>query len=86
MSNLSNLKTECVYSIQELNNAVRDLIRNEFSQYVWVCGEIQDLRERLHVNLNLVQKDPSANQILAQVSAVIFLQHVHYPDTKAQSQ
>jgi len=72
MFDIPNLKTERVYSIQELNNTVRDLIRDEFPQYVWVCGEIQDLHERLHVNLNLVQKDPESNDLLAQVSCVIF--------------
>lgn len=66
------LKTEKVYSVLELNNTVKKLIRMDFPDYVWVCGEIQDLRDRGTINLNLVQKHPEANEIMAQVSAVIF--------------
>lgn len=66
------LKTEKVYSILELNNTVKKLIRMEFPEYVWVCGEIQDLRDRGTMNLNLVQKHPEANEIMAQANAVIF--------------
>lgn len=68
----SFLKTEKVYTIFDLNDRVRTLIRDEFSGLVWVCGEIQDLRERAHINLNLVQKDSTSEQIVAQVKAVIF--------------
>ncbi|MFA5008021.1 MAG: exodeoxyribonuclease VII large subunit [Candidatus Omnitrophota bacterium] len=70
--NFGFLKTEKVYSILELNNTVKKLIRTEFSDYVWVCGEIQDLRDRGTINLNLVQKHPEANEIMAQANAVIF--------------
>jgi len=70
--NFGFLKTEKVYSILELNNTVKKLIRADFPDYVWVCGEIQDLRDRGTINLNLVQKHPEANEIMAQVSAVIF--------------
>jgi exodeoxyribonuclease VII large subunit len=66
------LKTERVYSILELNTTVRELIRIEFPDYIWVCGEIQDLRQREHINFNLVQKHSHADEIIAQVSAVIF--------------
>jgi exodeoxyribonuclease VII large subunit len=70
--NFGFLKTEKVYSILELNNTVKKLIRADFPDYVWVCGEIQDLRDRGTINLNLVQKHPEANEIMAQVNAVIF--------------
>jgi len=70
--NFGFLKTEKVYSVLELNNIVKKLIRTDFPDYVWVCGEIQDLRDRGAINLNLVQKHPEANEIMAQVSAVIF--------------
>jgi exodeoxyribonuclease VII large subunit len=72
MDNLFGLKTEKVYSILELNTAVRSLIRMEFPNYIWVCGEIQDLRDRGAMNLNLVQKHPEFDEIVAQVKAVIF--------------
>ncbi len=68
-------KTEKVYSILELNTAARDAIKKEFSQYVWVCGEIQDMRSsrgRGHVYFNCVEKDSDSDTIIAQVSAALF--------------
>ena len=38
------LKTEKVFTILELNNTIKKIINYEFAEYVWVCGEIQDLR------------------------------------------
>lgn len=70
--NFGFIKTEKVYTIQELNGTVRKLIRDQFPEYVWVCGEIQDLRDRGTINLNLVQKHTEANEIIAQAKAVIF--------------
>jgi len=61
-----------IYSVSELNNTVKQLIRQEFPNHVWVCGEIQDLRDRGIINLNLVQKHPAFNEIIAQAKAVIF--------------
>ncbi len=66
------LKTEKVFTILEINTAVQRLIRSEFPEYVWVCGEIQDFRSRGHLHFNLVQKHPEANEIVAQVKAVVF--------------
>jgi exodeoxyribonuclease VII large subunit len=70
--NFGFLKTEKVYTVLELNNAVKKLIRMEFPDSVWVCGEIQDLRDRGTINLNLVQKHTEADELIAQVNAVIF--------------
>lgn len=69
------LKTEKVFSILELNNAIKQIINHEFPDYVWVCGEIQDLRIRenkKHAYFNLVQKHPEIDEILAKVKAIIF--------------
>jgi len=69
------LKTERVYTVLELNSTVRKLIKSEFSQYVWVCGEIQDFRaskDKRHVYFSLVQKHPELDQIVAKVNAAIF--------------
>ncbi|MDD5584077.1 MAG: exodeoxyribonuclease VII large subunit [Candidatus Omnitrophica bacterium] len=72
MDNIFGLRTEKIYTILELNTAVRSLIRMEFPNYIWVCGEIQDLRDRGAINLNLVQKHPEFDELVAQVKAVIF--------------
>ncbi|MFH1768896.1 MAG: exodeoxyribonuclease VII large subunit, partial [Candidatus Omnitrophota bacterium] len=61
--------------ILELNNTVRRLLKAEFPQYIWVCGETQDLRaskDKRHIYFDLVQKHPHADEIVAKVSAAIF--------------
>ncbi|MEM7816635.1 MAG: exodeoxyribonuclease VII large subunit [Candidatus Aenigmatarchaeota archaeon] len=69
------LKTEKIYSLLELNNIVRSLIRREFPENIWVCGEIQDLKDRKdkkHIYFNLVQKHPEGDEVIAQAKAIIF--------------
>lgn len=68
-------KSEKVYSILELNTAVREAIQAKFSQYVWVCGEIQDMRPPRgagHIYFNCVQKEENGDTVVAQVSAALF--------------
>ena len=75
MFDTSNLKTEKIFSVLELNNAVRQLISSEFPEYIWVCGEIKDLRigrNKRHIYFDLVQKHHEADEIVAKVSAAIF--------------
>ena len=75
-SSANNLpKTEKVYSVLELNTVVRDLIRLEFPDCVWVCGEIQGLRperNKKHTYFELVQKHPEADEIIAKVRIALF--------------
>jgi len=69
------LKIEKVYSILELNNTIRNILKTEFSDYIWVAGEIQDLklsRDRRHVFFSLAEKHPEIDQVVAQVGAIIF--------------
>jgi exodeoxyribonuclease VII large subunit len=69
------LKTEKVFTILELNQAVRGLIRTEFPEAIWVCGEIQDFRasrDKRHIYFNLVQKHPEADEIVAKLNVAIF--------------
>ncbi len=75
MFDSSNLRTEKVYSVLELNSIVRKLIHSEFPEYVWVYGEIKDLRiskNKKHIYFDLIQKHPQADEIIARVSAAIF--------------
>ena len=76
MDNL--FKTEKIYTILELNSSVRRLIKDEFPEAIWVCGEIQDFRaskDKRHIYFNFVQKHPEADEIIAQVNAKIFESH-----------
>jgi exodeoxyribonuclease VII large subunit len=74
----NSLKTEKIYTILELNNSVRRLIKDEFPEAIWVCGEIQDFKaskDKRHIYFNLAQKHPEADEIIAQVNAKIFESH-----------
>ncbi|UCC94987.1 MAG: exodeoxyribonuclease VII large subunit [Candidatus Omnitrophota bacterium] len=69
------LKTEKTYTILELNTSVRRILKNEFPEAIWVCGEIQDLRsakDKRHIYFSLVQKHPEADEIIAKASVAIF--------------
>ena len=71
----SILKTEKVYSISELNNTIKNILKVEFPDYIWVAGEVQDLkltRDRRHVFFSLVEKHPEIDQVIAQTGAIIF--------------
>jgi len=74
--NMENiLNTEKVYSILELNNAIRNILKAEFPDYIWVAGEIQDLKlskDRRHVFFSLIEKHLELDEVIAQVGAIIF--------------
>ncbi|MCM8823479.1 MAG: exodeoxyribonuclease VII large subunit [Candidatus Omnitrophica bacterium] len=75
MFNSLPTKTEKVYTILELNTAVRQIIKSEFPEYIWVCGEIKDLKiskDKRHIYFELIQKHPEADEIIAKVNAAIF--------------
>ncbi|MBD3246850.1 MAG: exodeoxyribonuclease VII large subunit [Candidatus Omnitrophica bacterium] len=68
-------KTEKVYSVQDLNTTVRRVLKTEFPDAVWVCGEIQDFRpsrDRRHIYFSLVEKHPEADTIVAKAGAALF--------------
>ena len=71
----SLLATDKVYTILELNSTVREAIKNQFPNYIWVCGEIQGLRQqrdKKHTYFELVQKNPQEDSILAKVKVALF--------------
>ncbi|MBP7087908.1 MAG: exodeoxyribonuclease VII large subunit [Candidatus Omnitrophica bacterium] len=69
------MAAEKIYTILELNNRVRDLIKEGFPQAIWVCGEIQGLRperNKKHIYFELVQKEEQSDQITAKVKVALF--------------
>jgi len=69
------LKTEKVYTVLELNSLVQGLIKKEFPNYIWVCGEIQGLRterDKKHTYFELVQKHPKQDSIIAKARVALF--------------
>ncbi|MFA7676538.1 MAG: exodeoxyribonuclease VII large subunit [Candidatus Omnitrophota bacterium] len=64
-----------IYTVLELNTEVRELIREKFSGYIWVCGEIQSLRperSKKHTYFELVQKHSIQDEIVAKVKVALF--------------
>lgn len=60
-------------SVSALNNFIRDVIKSGFPQGIWVCGEIQELREKSgHLYFNLVEKDPQTHAVLAKIGVSIW--------------
>ncbi len=71
----TNLKTKKIYSVLDLNNAVKGILNREFPDTIWIRGEIQDYNKnkyRQHIFFELCEKAPEIDQIIAKVTAVIF--------------
>ena len=75
------IDTQKIYTISELNEIIREKIDTEFPEFIWLCGEVRDLRirkDKKHIYLNLCQKHPEADYIIAQVKAIIFENRKNY--------
>lgn len=71
----SQFISQKVYSVLELNTAVRSVIKREFPEQIWVCGEIQGLRperSKKHTYFELVQKGSEDQAIVAKVKVALF--------------
>ena len=75
---------EKVYTVLEINNRVKQSVKTAFPETIWVCGEIQDLRTRQHINFTLCQKDPEEDKIVAKISSVIFANVVKYIEKRLE--
>ena len=64
--------TEEFLTVSELNNFIRDVINSGFPQALWVCGEVQELRDKKHLYFTLSEKDPDSNAITAKVGVTIW--------------
>lgn len=58
----------------ELGNRIKATIATQFDQAVWVMGEISELRMHRngHCYLELIEKDPQSDQIVARMRATIW--------------
>ncbi|MDP3722315.1 MAG: exodeoxyribonuclease VII large subunit [Candidatus Omnitrophota bacterium] len=66
---------EPTYSVSEVNELVRGVLREQFPRPIWVRGELRgyDLRkDRRWVSFTLAEKHPEADDLLATVTAVLF--------------
>lgn len=61
------------YSLLELNTFIKRILALNFDQEIRVKAEILSLNiKRGHYYLNLIQKDPESNEIIAQLNAIIW--------------
>lgn len=72
------VKTEKIYTVLEVNGLIKKSVKTAFPECIWVCGEIQDLRQRQHINFTLCEKHSEADQVVAKIKAVIFEDNVSY--------
>lgn len=64
-----------IYSVLDINTAIATLIKRQFTSYIWVCGEIQglrDARDKAHSYFELVQKHPEKEEVIAKAKTIIF--------------
>ncbi len=60
-------------TVSELGNYVRDILKSGFPRAVWVCGEIQELREKSnHLYFTLSEKDKNSNQVVAKIGVSLW--------------
>lgn len=76
---------EKVYTVLEINDLIKHSIRDTFPENIWVCGEIQDLRQRTHVNFTLCQKHPFEDSVVAKIKAVIFENTISYIEKRLKA-
>ena len=60
-------------TVSELNNFIRDVLTSGFPQAVWVCGEIQGLKEKNgHLYFTIVEKAANGGSITAKIDVKIW--------------
>ncbi|QKG80580.1 exodeoxyribonuclease VII large subunit [Tenuifilum thalassicum] len=67
-------QTKQTYSLLELNNLVKERLKENFPSPYWVIGEISEIKEHNsgHCYLELIQKDENSNSIVARARATIW--------------
>lgn len=60
-------------TVSELGTFIRDVLKSGFPRALWVCGEIQELREKNnHLYFTLSEKESASNQVVAKIGATIW--------------
>src|SRR5690554_1157061 len=61
-------------SLLELNQRIRETLKSNLPTALWVRAEIAEFREHRngHCYLELVEKDPSGDQVVARLRAMIW--------------
>lgn len=66
---------EEAYTVSELNNFIRDVIKSGFPQAVWISGEVQGYnrqKSKSHTFFQLIEKDAQSNSQKATIDLVIW--------------
>jgi exodeoxyribonuclease VII large subunit len=59
-------------TVSELNNHIRNVLTSGFPAPLWICGEVQELRDKKHLYFTLSEKDPESNAIVAKIGVTIW--------------
>lgn len=59
-------------TVSELNDFIRRVITSGFPAPLWICGEIQELRDKKHLYFTLSEKDPESNAVIAKIGVTIW--------------
>jgi len=68
----SELNSVEAITLKELNQAVSIAIDSNFSEGIWFIAEINSIQERGHCYLELIEKDPNSDTIVAKANANIW--------------
>ncbi len=70
--NIENMSDEFL-TVSELGQYLKDVLRSGFPQALWVCGEVQELREKNnHLYFTLSEKDKDSNQVIAKIGITVW--------------
>ncbi|MCD5397207.1 MAG: exodeoxyribonuclease VII large subunit [Candidatus Pacebacteria bacterium] len=64
-----------IWTVSEFNNTVKQILENSFSDLIWVQGEIigfDKQKNRKHIYFQLQEKDPVQEQVMSEISVIIF--------------
>ena len=59
-------------TVSELNNYIRTVLTSGFPAPLWICGEIQGIRDKKHLYFSLNEKDPESNAVMAKINVTIW--------------
>ena len=69
-----NSEATASIKLSELNRAIRSLVKKEFPDQIWVMADISEMKTNVsgHAYLELVEKDPKTEKIIARARATIW--------------
>ena len=65
--------SEDFFTVSALNNFIRDVLNSGFPRAIWVCGEIQGLKEKnRHLYFTVVEKEANGSGVVAKIDVKVW--------------